>query len=82
HLAVIRLLDHAQSLDILDEVSDEGDYWDKRDFPALAGEVGEWNEMIAAFAGEMKDWLGDDVKSAITDFPDFEHLEAKGRAVE
>jgi hypothetical protein len=82
HLAVIRLLDHAQSLGILNEVSDEGDYWDKRDVPALAGEVGEWNEMIAAFAGEMKDWLGDDVKSAITDFPDFEHLEAKGRAVE
>ncbi len=37
---------------------------------------------LAAFAGQVKDWHdGDvDVESAITDFPDFEHLEARGRA--
>ena len=82
HLAVIKLLDQAKSLDILADVCDEGDFWEKRDIPALARGVGEWNEMIAAFAGQMKDWLGDGVQSAITAFPNFEHLEAKGRAAE
>jgi len=82
HLAVIKLLDRAKELGILAGVSDEGEFWDKRDIPALAREVGDWNEAIAAFAGQMKDWLGDDVQSAITAFPNFEHLEAKGRANE
>jgi hypothetical protein len=35
--------------------------------------------MIAGFAGQMKDWFGDQFVAAIADFPDFEHLEAKGR---
>jgi hypothetical protein len=82
HLVVIKLLDIAQSLGILLDISDEGDFWTKRDVPALAREVGEWNQMIAAFAGRMKDWFGSDCKAPITDFPDFEHLEAKGRAAE
>ena len=36
--------------------------------------------MIAGFAGQMKDWFGDQFVAEITNFPDFEHLEAKGRA--
>ncbi len=79
HLSVIRLLDHAKELGILANVSDEGDYWEKRDLKALALEVGEWNEMIAAQAGQLKDLLGDGVEAPITQFPDFEHLEAKGQ---
>ena len=79
HLAVIKVLDQAKSLGILDEVSDEGDFWEKRDVRALAEEIGQWNEMIAAFAGKLKDQFGDDLEAPIIDFPDFEHLEAKGR---
>ena len=79
HLAVIKVLDQAKSLDILDEVSDEGDFWEKRDVRALAEEVGDWNEMIAAFAGELKDQFGGDLEAPITSFPNFEHLEARGR---
>ena len=79
HLAVIKVLDQAKSLDVLDEVSDEGGFWENRDVRALAQEVGDWNQMIAAFAGQMKDLFGDDLESAITDFPDFEHLEARGQ---
>jgi len=81
HLSVIRLLDHARDLNILGSVSDEGGYWVKRDVKALVEEVSEWNAMIAGFVGGMKDWLGGgkDVESEITKFPDFEHLEAKGR---
>jgi hypothetical protein len=78
HLSVVRMLDHAKQIGILTSVSDEGDYWEKRDIKALAQEVGEWNEMIAAQAGQLKDLLGDKVEAPITQFPDFEHLEARG----
>lgn len=80
HLAVISLLDFALSLGILDEVSDEGGFWDQRDVRALAQQVGEWNQMMAGFVGQLKDSFGEEFVAAITDFPDFEHLEAKGRA--
>ena len=80
HLSVVSLLDHARSLGILEDVSDEGGFWEARDIRALAQEVGNWNNMIAGFAGQMKDWFGDDFVAEITNFPDFEHLEAKGRA--
>lgn len=79
HLTVVKLLDHAAELGILKEVSDEGKYWDKRDVKALAAEVGDWNTMIAGWAGRLKDALGDDVTAEIAKFPNFEHLEAKGR---
>jgi len=79
HLSVISILDHTRSLGILEDVSDEGGFWEGRDVQALAQEVGNWNNMIAGFAGQMKDWFGDQFVAAITDFPDFEHLEAKGR---
>jgi hypothetical protein len=82
HLAVIKMLDHAKSLGILEDVSDEGDFWQDRDVRDLAQQVGQWNEMIAAFAGGLKDLLGDQVDSKITKFPDFEHLEAAGRGKE
>ena len=80
HLAVIKTLDQAQSLGVLDRVSDEGGYWDKRDLRVLAEEVGSWNETLAGLAGQLADWFGKDVVSAITQFPTFEHLEAKNRA--
>ena len=59
HLSVIRLLDHAKQLGILASVSDEGDYWEKRDVKALVQEVGEWNEGMAGLVGQMKDLFGD-----------------------
>ena len=80
HLAVIRLLDRAKELGILEHVSDEGDYWEKRDIPSLAKEVGEWNDMLANFVGQLKDLLGDGIEAPIAKFPDFEHLEARGRS--
>ena len=63
------------------EVSDEGEYWEKRSLEELAREVGEWNEFIAAFAGQLKDAAGQNglrLESAIAGFANFEHLEAKG----
>jgi len=80
HLLVIALLDHAQSLGILDSVADEGEFWAKRDVEALAREVGQWNESLASLAGRLKDLAGEQVFAEIARFPDFEHLEAEGAA--
>jgi hypothetical protein len=80
HLTVIKLLDHAAALGLVESVSDEGCYWDKRDVESLEKEIGEWNTFIAGFAGKLKDLVGEGVQSAIAEFPNFEHLEAKGRA--
>jgi len=82
HMMVVAMLDHAKKLGILKEVSDEGDFWEKRDIESLAKEVGEWNEMIAGVFGQIKDSLsgGMSVEAAIAEFPNFEHLEARGRS--
>ena len=81
HLGVIRILDFITATELAQvEVSDEGGYFDQRDVKALVQEVGEWNEFIAGFTGELKDAIGPQLESAITSFPNFEHLEARGLA--
>jgi len=82
HLSVVRLLDHARELGLLGEVTDESGFFDKRNVKALVQEVGEWNSMIAGFYGTLKDMIGEDLKSPISNFPDYEHLEADGRREE
>lgn len=83
HLCVIRMLDLIAKTCLVElEVSDEGGYWQDRDLEKLAREIGDWNELIAAFSGILKDAAGaQDValESAIAGFPNFEHLEARGR---
>jgi hypothetical protein len=79
HLSLVALLDHAKEIGVLGDVSDEGDFFEKRDVKALVQEVGEWNQMIAGFVGQWKDRFGGQVEAAITKFSNFEHLEAKGR---
>jgi hypothetical protein len=82
HLTVIAMLDKAKELGCLEEVSDEGDFWQRRDLQALVQEIGSWNEMIAAFGGRLKDLLGNGalgVEAPITEFPNFEQLEAAGQ---
>ena len=73
------MLDHAKALGILEEVKDEGSYWEKRDVRSLAEEVGRWNEHITGIVGQLKDRLGGDIEAAIMKFQNFEHLEARGR---
>jgi hypothetical protein len=71
---------------LLHTVSDEGGYWEKRDVKALVEEVTEWNAMMAGFVGQMKDFRGEEagreIQSEINRFPNYEHLEAKGRVDE
>ena len=81
HLLVVAMLDYAKTLGMLERVSDEGGYWEKRSLEALVKEIGEWNQFIAAFAGQLKDALSGgpgQLVSEITKFPNFEHLEAVG----
>ncbi|HEX3654529.1 MAG TPA: hypothetical protein VHV55_01915 [Pirellulales bacterium] len=79
HMAVVALLEHARKLEILSSLSDEGGFWENRDLRALAQTVGAWNELIAGWAGRLKDDFGPEFVSQISQFPNFEHLEAKGR---
>jgi hypothetical protein len=76
HLTVVKLLDAAADLGILKNVSDEGGYWNDRNIQALVTEIGDWNTMIAGWAGRLKDAFGDGLVSEIARFPNFEHLEA------
>lgn len=79
HIAVIRLLDYAKELGILDYVNDEGDYYENRNIKEFVGEISKWDEMIAGLAGAMSDALGqENIVSEITKYPNFEFLEAKG----
>ncbi|MBI5818296.1 MAG: hypothetical protein HZA88_04850 [Verrucomicrobia bacterium] len=79
HLAVIALLDKAKEVGCLEEVSDEGKFWDNRIVEALVKEIGSWNQMLAALGGKLKDMVGDGIVSAIHEFPNFEQLEAAGQ---
>lgn len=80
HLSVISLLDAIKNRQLAEvEVSDESDYWEHRDVHRLAAVVGEWNEMIAAVAGQLKDAVsGFELEAPITNYSTFEHLEARG----
>ncbi len=79
HLLVVAMLDKAKELGCLEEAYDEGKFWDNRDVKALVPEIESWNGMIAAFAGQLKDVLGDGVVSPITNYSNFEQLELAGQ---
>lgn len=78
HLAVIRMLDHAKAMGILESVKDEGHFWENRDLKALVETVGHWNRQIASIVGQFKDqWPGKIISAPIAEFPNYEHLEAE-----
>lgn len=82
HVGLVRVLDHAQTLGMQVQVKDDSGYWEHRDEERLCRALDEWNEMIAAFAGQLKDQLGTapagGISGPILTAPDFEHIEAKG----
>lgn len=77
HLTVIKMLDKAKELGFEVEVSDEGDYWEKRDLSLLIKNVGANAAAIAAIAGGFKD-CGLPVMSPIFGNKNFEQLEHRG----
>lgn len=83
HLGLVRCLDYLETLGVEVKVRDDSEFWEHRDEQKLRATLAEWQELIAAFTGQMKDQLekeAPDVKltSPILEAPDFEHLEAKG----
>ena len=56
-----------------------GDFFEKRDIPALVNEIADWNAFIAAGVGAIDELVGGKAVAPIKGFPDFEHLEAKGQ---
>jgi hypothetical protein len=79
HLAVVQLLDQAAAMGLLHSARDDGKYWETRDLNRLASEVGAYNRLCAAVAGQMKDAVGVTVVSEIGKFPNFERIEAEAR---
>ena len=82
HLSIIAMLDKAKELSCLEHVNDEGGFWEERDLQQLVQKVGSGNEMLAALAGRLKDLASGGpvaVESAITEYPNFEQLEAAGQ---
>ncbi len=82
HVTVVRLLDYAKTMGILEAVKDEGRFWENRDVKALVETVGQWNRHIAGLVGQYKDEVGGLIAAPIAEYPDFEHLEAEGRKEE
>ena len=84
HTAVIDLLADARPLGLTVVISDEGDYWPRRNLEALQRNLDEMNGVVAAAAGVLKDWGeergGPAVQSPILAHPRFERLEAEGAA--
>lgn len=79
HLSVCRMLDCAKELGILETVSDEGDFFEDRDVPALVNTIADWNAFIAAGVGALDALSGGRVEAPIRSFPDFEHLVVAGQ---
>ena len=84
HLAVIDLLNEGRRLGCQVTISDEGEYWPRRNEAKLRRNVEQMNCAIAAAAGAMKDHDketgSEGVQSPIFAHPQFEHLEAEGAA--
>ena len=79
HMTVCAILEKAQDLGFKVTVNDEREFWTKRDVKALAEVVGQWDQMIAAMFGTMKDAAPEGVlESPMQNRADFEHLEMKG----
>ena len=82
HLSIIKLLDEAKKMDMIYRVSDEGGYWKKRNLQELISCVEEYNTLVAAVVGGLGDIFGQashvESYSPISEFPNFEYLEAEG----
>ena len=84
HTATVDLLASLSELGLAVEITDEGEYWPGRDTASLRRKIDQYNGIVAAFAGMMKDASDDDggapVQSPIFAHPQFERIEAEGHA--
>jgi hypothetical protein len=84
HLSLIELLDQLRASGVNVRIRDDSRYTKHRDVNRLLRSLRDWNAIVANFAGNFSDALGEvsgTVIAPIKDRPDFEHLEAKGIGV-
>lgn len=75
HLSVIKILDVCKALDILKEVSDEGEYWESRDLKKLAKEINASTVMIESLSKTLKSkWNKSVVVSSIDKSKNYLHV--------
>ena len=82
HLKVVHLLDAAQEMGIVCDVSDCGEYWESRDLSRLAKVVSDGNLLTAVVMGAFKDVASEQnakFTAPILDYPNFEYLEGEGQ---
>ena len=84
HMLIIEILDYAEKLGFKVEVNDEGHWHETRNEDTLLKNIADYNQLIAAFGGAMKDAMGGsgmELQAPIFDYSNFEHLEAKGQGM-
>ncbi len=84
HRQIISLLDFWRQLGVRVEVTDEGEYWETRSEEKLKNKLQQYDGLVAAVGGMLKDVSADDgsglsVVSPIFDYANFERLEHEGR---
>ena len=84
HRQIISLLDFWRQLGVRVEVIDEGEYWETRSEEKLRNKLQQYDGLVAAVGGMLKDVSADDgsglsVVSPIFDYANFERLEHEGR---
>ena len=84
HRQIISLLDFWRQLGVMVEVTDEGEYWETRSEEKLRNKLQQYDGLVAAVGGMLKDESADDgnglsVESPIFDYVHFERLEHEGR---
>jgi hypothetical protein len=84
HRQIISLLDFWRQLGVSVEVTDEGEYWETRSEEKLRSKLQQYDGLVAAVGGMLKDMPNDSggslsVESPIFDYANFERLEHEGR---
>jgi len=84
HRQIISLLDFWRQLGVMVEVTDEGEYWQTRSEEKLRNKLQQYDGLVAAVGGMLKDMPNDSggslsVESPIFDYANFERLEHEGR---
>jgi len=84
HRQIISLLDFWRQLGVTVDVTDEGEYWQTRSEEKLRNKLQQYDGLVAAVGGMLKDMPNDSggsllVESPIFDYMNFERLEHEGR---
>jgi hypothetical protein len=84
HRQIISLLDFWRQLGVAVEVTDEGEYWQTRSEEKLKNKLQQYDGLVAAVGGMLKDASADadnglSPESPIFDYVHFERLEHEGR---